>query len=152
MVQQAISHLFHDPGKSGTAEALMSVDEALAAEDQDGVDVTTLEEAKAALHEGDTAAGRTLLQVSITEAVTALEPAIGEQTGTTTVLPPLSPRGLLSSVDWILLALSVIFTAIGVALAAKLRPRESLGQLRLDIEDADPPIVESTQDRSTGRT
>jgi hypothetical protein len=151
IVQQALSYLVNEPGMSGTTEALMKVNEALAAKDQDGVDVAKVEEAKAALKAGDTAAARTLLQDSITEAVTALKPAVGMQTGTTTMLAPLPPRGALSPVDWILLAASVIFGAIGVALAAMLRPRESLRQLTLDIQAADARLVESTHATSTGR-
>ncbi|MES2094856.1 MAG: hypothetical protein V4531_13755 [Actinomycetota bacterium] len=151
IVQQALSYLVNDPGKSGTTEALMKVKEALAAKDQDGVDVSTLEEAGAALKAGDAAAGRTLLQDSITEAVTALKPAIGVQTGTTTMLAPLPPRGALTPVDWILLGLSVIFAAIGVALASMLRPRESLRQLGLDIEAADARLAHSSPAAPNGR-
>lgn len=136
IVQQALSYLVNEPNTSGTTKALMKVDEALAAKDQQGVDVSKVKEAKIALRLGDAAAGRTLLQDSITEAVTALKPAIGVQTGTTTMVAPLPPRGPLTFVDWILLALSVIVAAIGAVLATMLRPRESLRDLGRDISGA----------------
>ncbi len=136
MVQQALSFLVNEPGEDGTAEALMRVDNALAAEDQDGVDVSMVNEARDALVAGDTVAARTLLQDSITEAINELSPAVGEQTGTTIVLAPFPPRGPLSLVEWMLLALSAIALAIGIALSVRFRPGESLKELRRDISDA----------------
>jgi hypothetical protein len=141
IVQQALSYLVNDASAAGTTEALMNgttealmkVDEALAADDQDGVDVAVLREAKTALQAGDTAAGRELLQESITAAVTALAPATGEETGTTIVLGPLSDRAPFSITKWILLASSLVVAAVGVWLATLFRPRESLKELSRDI-------------------
>ncbi len=130
MVQQALGHLFHDSGPVGTADSLMKIDEALAAADQDGVAVAEVRQAKTALEAGKTAEARALLQGSITEAVAALKPAIGEETGTRVVLGPLPPRGTLSGTDWAFLVLSLLVALVGAVLAILFRPRESLRDLR----------------------
>ena len=49
MVQQALSYLVNDPSPAGTKNALMKVDEALVAKDQDGVAVAEVRQAKTAL-------------------------------------------------------------------------------------------------------
>jgi hypothetical protein len=136
MVLQALSFLVNDPGPDGTAQALAMVDDALSAEDQDGVDVQTLERAAISLEAGQAEEARTLLQESIAEAVAALEPAIGEESGTTVMLAPLPPRGALSVTDWFFLVLSVIVAAVGIALAVIFRPHESLRELRREITAA----------------
>lgn len=106
MVQQALSYLFNDYSPVGTANAVGDVNEALAADDQDGVDVADVQRAKIALTAGDTAADRRLLQGSFPEAVGALKPAVGEETGTTIMVPPFT-QGALAVTDWIFLLLSV---------------------------------------------
>ncbi len=133
MVLQALGFLVNDEGPNGSAQAGAMVEDALAAEDQDGVDVATLEQARTALEDGDTEQARTLLQDSIAEAVAELEPAVGEETGTTQMLPPLTSQGALSSTDWVFLGLSVLVAAAGIALAVLLRPRESLRELHETI-------------------
>lgn len=132
MVQQALSYLVNDP--ASTAGALAMVDKALSAPDQDGVAVPTVQAAKTALQAGNTDQARILLQDSITAAVAALKPAVGEQTGTTTVLPPLPPRSGLSGTDWLFLALSALVAVGGILLSVLFRPHESLRDLRRDIE------------------
>jgi hypothetical protein len=151
IVQQALSYLVIEPDTMGASKALPKIEELLAAEDQDGVDVSKVNEAKVALTSGDVAAGRALLQDSITEAVTALKPAVGEETGTTTVVGPYPPQGALTLFDWVILALSVIVLAAGFALAAALRPRESLRELSHDISDAQALRHESSVGTSMGR-
>ncbi|MFA4840937.1 MAG: hypothetical protein WC580_04435 [Agrococcus sp.] len=133
MVLQALSFLVNDEGPGGSAQAAAMVEDALAAEDQDGVDVAALEQARTALEDGDTDQARTLLQGSIAEAVAELEPAVGEETGTTQMLPPLTSQGALSLTDWVFLGLSVLVAAAGVALAVLFRPSESLRELRETI-------------------
>ena len=81
MVQQAISFLANEPDAKGTSEALVRVDDALNAEDQDGVDIPVLEQAKAALNAGNADGARPLLQSSIKAAVASLKPATGDETG-----------------------------------------------------------------------
>jgi len=136
MVLEALSFLVNDPGPDGTAEALSMVEDALEAEDQDGVDVSTLERAATALEAGRTEEARMLLQDSIAEAVASLEPAVGEETGTTVMLAPLPPRGALSVTDWVFLSLSVLVAAVGIVLAVIFRPTESLRELSRDIAAA----------------
>ena len=133
MVQQAISYLVNEPGPTGTAEALDRVGNALAADDQDGVDILLLEQAQADLEAGKPDDARPLLQDSISEAVASLSLATGEETGTTTVLPPLQGNGLISGMDLILLVLSVVAAVGGAGLAYLFRPRENLRALSEDI-------------------
>jgi hypothetical protein len=136
MVQQAISYLVNEPGTKGTSEALVRVDNALAAEDHDGVDLPTLVEAKAKLKAGDADAARPLLQDSIRAAIADLKPATGEETGTTTVIPPLQGSGSLSARDWVLLMLSALVALAGAGLTYLLRPKKDLPALRRDIRAA----------------
>lgn len=145
MVLQALSFLVNDPGPDGTAQALAMVGDALEAEDQDGVDVLMLEQAAASLRAGSTEEAQTLLQGSISEAVDSLEPAVGDETGTTVMLAPLPPRGALSVTDWVFLGLSVLAAAVGIVLAVLFRPTESLRELGHDISAArDRATVAST--------
>ncbi|MBN9151131.1 MAG: hypothetical protein KF739_00825 [Cryobacterium sp.] len=132
IVQQALSYLVNDTSPAGTMKALEKVDEVLIAEDQDGVDVAEVEQAKTALSAGDTKTAQTLLQGSITEAVAALKPAVGEETGTTTMLAPYA-QGPLTGTDWAFLVLSVLAAVGGTILAMWLRPRQGLRELRHDI-------------------
>lgn len=133
IVQQALSYLVNEPGATGAESALMKVDEALAAEDQDGVTVADVEQAKIALNEGDEEAARKLLQRSIAVAVDELKPATGIETGTTVMLAPIPPRAALGSSEWLLLALSAVIAAVGVSLSVLFRPRESMKDLTRDI-------------------
>ena len=133
MVQQAISYLVNQPEPKGTAEALVRVDNALAAKDQDGVNVAILQQAKADLTAGNTDAARPLLQNSISEAVAALKPATGEQTGTKTVVPPFQGDGSLSGMDWVLLILSGLAALGGAVLVYLLRPKENLDAIGRNI-------------------
>jgi hypothetical protein len=71
MVQQAISYLVDEPGPKGTSEALARVDNALTAQDQDGVDIPVLVQAKADLKAGNADRARPLLQDSIRAAIEA---------------------------------------------------------------------------------
>ncbi|MHB1235638.1 MAG: hypothetical protein ACYCZK_08185, partial [Microbacteriaceae bacterium] len=109
---------------------LMKVDEFLTAKDQEGVSVAEVKAAKIALEAGKISQARTLLQDSISVAVAALKPAIGEETGTTVVLGPMPPRGQLTGWDWTFLLLSVLAALLGTVLAVLFRPRESLHDLR----------------------
>ena len=137
IVQQALSYLVTDPSPSATANALMKVDDALAAHDETGVDIAEVTQARSALRAGDTETGRALLQGSITSAVSQLKPAVGEETGTTIVLAPYVPRQGLSTESWIFLALSLLVALGGAALASRLRPREGLRDLSRDIHGVD---------------
>lgn len=150
MVQQALSYLVNDSSPTGTANALGKVDEALAAADQDGVNVAEVQQAKSALSAGDTAAARKLLQTSISDAVAALKPAVGEETGTSIMLPPFT-QGPISVTGWVFLLLSALVAIGGAILAMLFRPREGMRQLRRDILAADGRRSPSPQLNSNGR-
>lgn len=151
MVQQAISYLVNEPGPKGTSEALERVDDALTAEDHDGVDIPTLVQAKAELKAGNADAARPLLQSSISEAIASLKPATGEETGTTMVVPPLQRNGSLSGMDWVLLLLSVLAALGGAVLAYLFRPKENLGALGGDIRAASAMVSNGSSAPSSGR-
>lgn len=133
MVQGAISFLVNDPSELGREQALAMVDDALAAEDQDGVAVDLLAEGRAALESGQVDEARQLLQDSIAEAVENLEPATGAETGTGEMLPPLESQSAVVGFDWLFLAVSAFAALVGAALAYLFRPRENLAELRHDI-------------------
>lgn len=137
IVQQALSYLVTDPSSASTAQALMKVDEELAVTDQSGVNTAEVAKARVALQRGDTSSGRTLLQDSIAVAVSALQPAVGEETGTTVVVGPYVPRDGIAPESWIFLALSILVAVAGGALALRLRPREGLRDLSRDIHAPD---------------
>lgn len=130
IVQQALSYLVNDTGPDAAAQALMKVDEALAAEDQEGVDVDQVRQAKSALEAGQFDEGRTLLQGSIAAALSVLGPATAEETGTSVVLGPLQPRAVLTGWDIGFLILSLVMAFTGIALAILFRPRQTLRDLR----------------------
>lgn len=133
LVQQAIGHLAHDGGHAAMDAAMEKVNDALKAADQHGMDVTLVEQAKAALEAEDVTRARTLLQQSITATVTSLPPATGEQTGTHQVLLPLRGRGALNGSDWTLLGLSVLVLLAGVVLTYLLRPADRVRDLRAGL-------------------
>jgi len=153
LIQQALGHLFHDTGPVGTDEALMKVSELLNAEDQHGVAVDEVRQAKTALEAGKIVEARTLLQGSIAEAVAALKPATGDETGTTIVLGPLPPRGPLTGWDWAFLLLSALAALLGAVLAVLFRPRDSLRELRhtLSLHRAASPSPSERHRRGRAR-
>lgn len=151
IVQQALSYLVNDPSPAGTAKALEKVDAVLTAEDQDGVAVADVQQAKTALTAGDTTTARTLLQGSIEEAVAALKPAVGEETGTTIMVAPYVSQGPLSVTGWVFLVLSVLLAIGGTVMAVRYRPRESMRDLRRDILGPTGLRHQSTQQESNGR-
>jgi len=130
LVQQAIGHLAHETNHEGIALAMEKVDDALATKDQEGVDVAVLEQARQALEAGQADRAWALLQSSITEAVNDLMPATGEETGTTVILPALPGRDGLTGRDWSFLGVSMLCLLLGVALAYRFRPADTVGELR----------------------
>ena len=131
LVQQALGHLAHDTGPTGIDLAMEKVDDALAAEDQDGMSVTDVEQAMTALEAGDADRARALLEGSIEQALSDLPPATGEQTGTRTVPSELPGRaGSLGGEDWGLLIASTLLMLLGLWLAARFRPADSTRVLR----------------------
>lgn len=130
LVQQALGHLAHDTSATGIQLALEKVDAALAVEDQEGVAVAEVKQAKSALEAGQPGRARALLQHSITEALSMLGPATGEETGTTVVVPALPGRYGLTGRDWGFLAASMVLLLAGVWMAYRFRPGDSIGELR----------------------
>lgn len=130
LVQQALGHLAHDTSMTGIDLAMEKVDDALAAEDQDGVAVAQVEQAKQALDAGQVGQARTLLQSSIKQALSELAPAMGEETGTTVVVPALPGRNALTGRDWGFLTASLIFLLAGLGLAFRFRPSDNIRELR----------------------
>lgn len=130
LVQQALGHLAHDTSFEGLDLAMEKVEDALATEEQDGVDVGTLLQAKTALDAGHVETARTELQASITQALSNLPPATGEDTDTTVIEPALDTKGGMSGSDWLFVAISLLALVAGVLLAVRFRPPDSVGELR----------------------
>lgn len=153
LVQQALGHLAHDASSDGVMAALEKIDDALSSMDQEGVDVAMLERGRAALEAGQVAQGRALLQNSITEAITKLKPANGEETGTTIVLDPLPGRSSLTAEDIGFLFVSALFLLLGVGLAWRFKPQDNIQELRRrlrppEIGQPTAEPVESAEDGS----
>jgi hypothetical protein len=130
LVQQALAHLAHDTSHVGRELAMEKVDDALAAEDQEGVAVAQVERAMQALEANQVGRARSLLQRSIEGALSDLPPAVGEQSGTTVVVPALERQGDLTRRDWLFLAVSTAVLLAGVALAYRFRPSDTIADLR----------------------
>jgi hypothetical protein len=139
LIQQALGHLASDTGPMGVAAASAAVDDALAAPDLQGVDVARVKQARSALQGDQVVAAQALLQHSIAGALSRLDPASGEQTGTTLVLTPLPGRGGLTGQDWGFGVVSLLLALAGIALALRYRPADNLAQLRRRL--ADGPTV-----------
>lgn len=145
LVQQALAYLADDPSSDGMDLAMEKVDDTLAAEDQDGVDVAEVRQAKDALEAGDMAQAQPLLQHSIRQALAELPPATGEETGTTVVVAAQPGRGDLSAQDWAFLIASVLLLVAGVVLAYRFRPADNVGGLRRRLA-----VVPSRPDSGVG--
>lgn len=131
LVQQALAHLAHGTGHEAVDDAMEKVDDAIQAEDQEGVDVAEVQQGMTALEAGRIDEARTLLQDSIADAFVGRPLATGYETGTTAVPPRLDGRGSLGSGDWLVLGLCASVTGIGVWLSTRFRPHESVSALRL---------------------
>ena len=85
LVQQALGHLAHDKTSFGIDASMEKIGDVLKTKDQAGVNIAEVQQAKAALEAGQATQGQALLQHSITQAVSKLMPATGEETGTKVV-------------------------------------------------------------------
>lgn len=140
LVQQALGHLAHDTGQDGVMAAMEKVDDALATQDQEGVNVVELKQARAKLDAGQVEQGRALLGQSISQALDGLMPATGEQTGTKLVAGELPGRGALTGRDWFFLAAAVLLLVGGAGLVVRYRPPDNVRALRRRLQPgADPP-------------
>lgn len=138
LVQQALGHLAHDPSRAGVEAAMEKINDTLQTTDQEGVNIAQVKDAQIALDAGKLEEGRALLQESITEAISKIEPATGEETGTTVVPAEMPGRGNLDDLQWGLLGISVLLLLAGSALAASFRPKDSIRALRRRLEAPDP--------------
>ncbi len=130
LVQQALGHLAHATKSQGIMPAMEKIDNTLMAKDQEGVNITEVQQAKIALEAGQIKQAQVLLQDSISQAISQFKPATGEQTGTTIVLNPLPGRGDLTTTDWVFLIVSILLLFLGLVLAWTFRPPENIGELR----------------------
>ncbi len=130
LVLQAIGIIVNEPGDMD--EISDKVDDALKAPDKEGVDLAQVQAAKDALDNGNMDKARTLLQQSL-QGGAPMQPAAGEETGTTVVHDPLNPRGHLAGGDWVLLAISVLALVLGGWLAVRYRPPQSVRVLRRQL-------------------
>lgn len=130
LVQQALGHLAHATASEGVMPAMERIDDALKAKDQEGVNVTEVQQAKSALEAGHIKQAQTLLQDSISQAISQFKPATGEQTGTTIVLNPLPGRGSLTNTDWGFQVVSLLLILVGLTLSWLFRPPENIHELR----------------------
>jgi len=130
LVRQAIALIVNTPGNQMAIAD--KIDDALAAEDTDNVQVPLVQQAKDALAAGDLHRTRSLLEAAIGARVHTSTadpvpigqpaPVTGEQTGTLATVDAISGRHGLTGTDWILLATSLVVAAAGIALSTRLRP------------------------------
>jgi len=149
LVQQALGHLAHDKTSTGIELSMEKIGDALKTKDSAGVNIAEVQQAKAALEAGQVVQGQALLQRSITEALSKLAPATGEETGTKIVRDPLPGRGALGGTGLAFLAASLLFLLLGGGLAYRFKPADTVGQLRerlgtpTDQTAAAPPVAPS---------
>lgn len=150
LVQQALGHLAHDASANGIDLAMEKVGDALETDDQEGVSVPEVEQARTALEAGNATEARALLQNSIEEAVSGLPRATGNETGTTTVVPELPGRSGLGGQDWLFLLLSIGAVLVGSWLAFLFKPHESIGVLRSLLRQEPEAVTLPVPDHEKG--
>ena len=145
LVQQALAHLAHDSSAEGIDAAMEKVADAKKTDNNNGVDLPTLDRAEAALEAGQVNAARRLLQRSIRAALHNRPPATGVESGTTVVRPALPGRSGLAGQDWGFLAVSVLALLLGLWLAVRFRPHDSVRSLRAQLaaDGTDPGTLVS---------
>ncbi len=107
LVLQAIGLLVNRPGDAAAAEE--RINDALEAEDTEGVDLGDVRDAKAAVVSGDNRRARMLLARAI-----GAKPNV--------IRDPLAGRGALEPGDWLLLVGSIVVGALGAVLPVRSRP------------------------------
>ena len=132
LVLQALSYLANQP--EGFADmAAEKVMDALDATDQNGVDLPMIQQAQKQLESGDISGARKLLQDSVAPLTVR---ATGEETGTTLVSDPLPGATAWSPGAWLLAFAAIVLILVGVALAYRWRPQQSLSSLRAQMSGA----------------
>jgi hypothetical protein len=140
LVQQALGRLAQE-GKTGEMAAMEKIDDVIATTDQAGVNIAQVKEAQMALDAGKIEEGRALLQKSITEAVSKISLATGEETGTTLVPSEIPGRGSLDGLQWGFLGISVLLLLAGSAVAQRFRPADNLAALRRRLAAPQPGLA-----------
>jgi len=151
LVQQALGHLAHDTSSDGIDMAMEKIDDALATEDQEGVNVAELHQGMQVLEAGQVAQARALLQESIQDALSSQPPATGYETGTTVVPSALPGRAGLSGQDVGWLMGSFALVGLGLMLAYRFRPRDSVRALRVRLKAEGPADGETAKSPDTDR-
>jgi hypothetical protein len=143
LVLQAIALIVNTPDDMHMIEE--RTNDALEAPHTEGVDMGSVEQAAAALEEGDLQRTRELLQTAIgagpfvgsgepkSIGETSGEPgmpAAGAEAGTTVVLDEYTPDSGLNGGEVVMLVLSVAVIAAGAWMAWRFRPPETVHQLR----------------------
>jgi len=144
LVQQALGHLAHDTSSDGIDLAMEKVDDALSTEDQEGVNVAEVEDGMQALETGEIERARALLQDSIKEALAEQPTATGYETGTTVVMSAMPGRTGLNGQDLGLLVGSFALAGLGLGLAYRFRPRDSVRALRGQLKAEGPAADDGT--------
>ena len=142
LVQQALGHLAHDTSSEGIDLAMEKVGDAIDAEDQEGVNVVKLKGGMRALEAGQVEQARALLQGSIEKALAEQPTATGYETGTTVVMSAMPGRTGLNGQDLGLLVGSVAVAGLGLVLAYRFRPRDSVRELRRRLAAERPVAAE----------
>lgn len=147
VVQEAIAFIANG---AGPAVVLERIDDVLKAPDKAGVDLARVEQAQALV--AGLAAGATPTQVAaalrqarelLAGAVTPAAPgagfATGIETGTTVVLDEFRPAwGVRDAGGAVLLGLALVSVLLGLVLARRLRPPDSVRELRRRSSGATP--------------
>jgi hypothetical protein len=141
LVQQALGRLAHDPNMTGVDAAQEKIHDTLDTTDQEGVNIAQVKEAKIALDAGKIEEGRALLQKSISEAISKIMPATGEETGTTVVPSEIPGRGSLDGLQWAFLGISVLLLLAGSGLAQRFRPANNIAALRRRLAAPQPGLA-----------
>ena len=149
LVQQALGHLAHDTSAEGREVAMEKVSDALETDEQEGVDVPTLERAMAALEAEDVEGARSLLLDSIAEALHDRPPATGMDSGTSIVRSELEGRSGLAGEDWGFLAAALGALLLGAWLSVRFRPHDSIRVLRTQLAGADRTSSTESQEKGS---
>ena len=149
LVLQAIALIVDSPDDEHEIEERL--EHAHEATHQEGVDLDLVEQAAAALHDGDHERARELLQTSIGAGPVGAEGipepireargepgqpafAVGAETGTTVVLDDYEPSAALDGGYVALIVLSAAAIVVGALLAWLFRPRDTVRGLRRAAE------------------
>lgn len=131
LVVDALSYLANRPSDYMDM-AMDKIGDALEAPDRAGVDLAKVTAAQRAMDAGDMMRTRALLEASLKPLT---RPVVGMDTGTVSMPDPMSGHTDWSSVAAVYAGLSALLMLIGLVLAVRWRPRESIKQLRTRLNE-----------------